>query len=277
MKILILVSLAIILLSLPKHLFSTAGGLNSEAKIPKKLQLNAGYYNMGSVDEIYSYNLYSGSDICYGLRYSYGKNSLRKQLSFRFSMIERSPGTLTLTDKIVAVDARERVLNSFLFEAFDTYRFPIELKGADFLRFWVTGTWMTTVNISSNSYGIPELIQSGLAPGAFLETTFPKHNIHGQLWMPIISWTVRNNYSQSMTQNYESLSKFAFVLQNSQLQFPNTLLAVFSEIGYDFAVSKRLNLGCDYNFRYMNNSSPRKLESISGIYSFGLTYKFGKP
>jgi hypothetical protein len=37
------------------------------SKYPKELQLNAGYYNLGSVDEIYSNNLYSGSDICYGV------------------------------------------------------------------------------------------------------------------------------------------------------------------------------------------------------------------
>jgi hypothetical protein len=51
-------------------------------------------------------------------------------------------------------------------------------------------------------------------------------------------------------------------------------MAVNTEIGYDFAISKKLKLGCEYNFRYMYNSSPRKLESVSGIYSFGLTYKF---
>jgi hypothetical protein len=277
MKIFILVSLAIILLSLPKHLLSSDDGLDSEAKIPKKIQLNAGYYNMGSVDEIYSYNQYSGSDICYGLKYSHGKKPVRQILSIRFSMIERRPGSLTLTDKIVAIDARERVLNSLLFDVFDSYQFPIKLKGVDFLRFWITGTWMTTVNITSNSYGVPELIQSGLATGAYLETNFLRHNFYFLISVPVISWTVRNNYSQSMTQNYESLSKFAFVMQNSQLQFPNTLLAVFTELGYEFSISKRLNLGCDYNFRYMFNSSPRKLESISGIYSFGLTYKFGKP
>jgi hypothetical protein len=246
----------------------------ADSKYPKELQLNAGYYNLGSVDEIYSNNLYSGSDICYGVRYTHGKESVRQIFSMRFSMIERRPGSLKLNDKIVAIDARERVLHSFLFEAFDTYQFPIKLKGADFLRFWVTGTWLTTVNITTNSNGVPELIQSGLAPGAFLETNFPRHNFHCQLAIPIISWTVRNNYSQSMTQNYEKLDKFYFIRMNDQLQLPNTLLSVYSNVGYDFSISKRFKMECSYDFRYMYNSSPRKLESVSGIYTLGLTYKF---
>jgi hypothetical protein len=263
-----------LLLIYSTHLFSSNSDCYTEAKYPKKLQVNAGYYNLGSVDEIYSSSLYSGSNICYGLKYTSGKKPVRQILSMKFSMIDRRPGSLTLTNDIVAQNARERVINSFLFEVFDTYQFPIELKGADFLQFWVTGTWLTTVNITSNSNGVPELVQSGLAPGAFLETNFPRHNFHCQLFVPIISWTVRNNYSQSMTQNYEVLSKFYFVKMNDQLQFPNTLVAVYSEIGYDFNISKKLNLECEYNFRYMYNSSPRKLESVSGIYSLGLTYKF---
>jgi hypothetical protein len=264
----------IFILAASNQLFGSILTKNDKTKIPKKLQLNAGYYNLGSIDEIYSYNLYSGSDICYGLKFTYGKKPVRQILTMRFSMIDRHPGSLDLTKDIVAEGARERVINSFLFEVFDTYQFPIELKGADFLRFWVTGTWLTTVNITSNSNGVPELVLSGLAPGAFLETNFPRHNFHCQLTVPIISWTVRNNYSQSMTQNYESLNKFAFVVQNDQLQFPNTLLAIYSELGYDFAISKWLNLSCEYDFRYMYNTSPRKLESVSGIYLFGLTYKF---
>jgi hypothetical protein len=244
------------------------------SKYPKMLQLNAGYYNLGSVDDIYSYNLYSGGDICYGIKYIYGRKPVRESLSMRFSLIDRRPVSLNLDKNIVGENARERILNSFLYEAINTYQFPIELKGADFLRFWVTGTWLTTVNITTNSDGVPELIQSGLAPGAFLETNFPQHNFYCQLYVPIISWTVRNNYSKSLTQNYESYSKFAFVLRNSQLQFPNSLLSVFTELGYDFNISKKLKMGFEYNFRYMYNSSPRKLESVSGIYSFGLTYKF---
>jgi hypothetical protein len=261
----------ILFITSPGSLFAS----NPEvSKYPKELQLNAGYYNLGSIDEIYSYNLYSGSDFCYGVKYTRGKKPVRQILSMRFSMIDRYPGSLKLSDNIVASDARERCLHSFLFEAFDTYQFPVNLKGVDFLRFWVTGTWLTTVNITTNSNGVPELIQSGLAPGAFLETNFSRHNFHCQLSIPIISWTVRNNYSQSMTQNYEKLDKFYFVRMNDQLQFPNSLIAVYSNVGYDFSISKRFKLECGYDFRYMYNSSPRKLELVSGIYTLGLTYKF---
>lgn len=262
-------------------IFLLLGNVNSllasksdTSKYPKQLQVNAGYYNLGSIDEIYSYNLYSGSDFCYGLKYTYGKRPVRQIISIHFSTINRRPHSLILAENLVASDARERILNSFVADAFYTCQFPIELKGADYLRFWVTGTWLTTFNITLNSYGTPELVQSGLAPGAFLETNFKRHNFHCQLSVPIISWTLRNSYSQSMTQNFEKINTFNFIRSNDQLQFPNTLLAVYSNIGYVFSLSSRFNIECEYDFRYIYNSSPRKLESVSGIYSFGLTYKF---
>lgn len=244
------------------------------SKYPKQLQVNAGYYNLGSIDEIYSYNLYSGSNYCYGLKYTYGKRPVRQIISIRFSTINRRPRSLILAENLVASDARERILNSFLADALYTCQFPVELKGFDNLRFWVTGTWLTTVNITLNSYGTPELVQSGLAPGAFLETNFKRHNFHCQLSVPIISWTLRSNYSQSMTQDFEKINTFIFIRSNDQLQFPNTLLALYCNIGYDFSLTNRFNLVCEYDFRYIYNSSPRKLESVSGIYSVGLTYKF---
>ena len=77
-----------------------------------------------------------------------------------------------------------------------------------------------------------------------------------------------------MTQDYEELDNFSFIRQNDQLQFINTLFAVNAEIGYTCSVSKWFDIGCEYSFRYMYNSSPRELKSVTGIYTIGLTYKF---
>lgn len=77
-----------------------------------------------------------------------------------------------------------------------------------------------------------------------------------------------------MTQNYESLNEFTFVKQNDQLQFPNTLMEIDAEFEYIFTISKRFNVGVEYDFRYMYNTAPRRLESATGIYAAALTYKF---
>lgn len=248
-----------------------------DPKLPKnkrKLQLNAGYYNLGSIDEIYSYNRYSGSNICYELKYYNSKGVARDFTSFRYAMVNRTPASLVIDKNIVGPNARERVLNSFLFEAIYSYQYPVNLHLGDNLKFFVTGDWITTVNITTNSFGVPEMVRTGISPGALLEATIERHTLSGRFSIPVFSWTVRNNYSQSMTQNYEKVSKFAFVLQNDQLQFPNTLIEVDAEIEYNFNLSKRFAIGCEYDFRYMYNSSPRPLKSATGIYSANITYKF---
>ena len=246
----------------------------SGSQNPKKLELNTGYYNLGSVDELYSYNLYSGGNICYGLKYYFGKRMARQQLSFMYAMVDREPGSLVLADNVVAEDDRERVLNSFLFEAVYSYQYPLNLFHSGLFHFYVTGDWMTTFNITTNDYDVPELIVSGLAPGALIEATLKRNRLMCRLSIPVIAWTLRNNYSLSMTQDYEELDNFLFIRQNDQLQFINTLFAVNAEIGYTCSVSKWFDIGCEYSFRYMYNSSPRELKSVTGIYTIGLTYKF---
>jgi hypothetical protein len=275
MRIFISVLTGIVLfISSSGFLFGSKPGVLEHPKNQKKIQINVGYYNLGSIDEIYSYNKYSGNNVCYGLKYYSGKEPAREFTSFRFAMVDRKPGSLVIDKNLVGETDRARVLNSFLFEAIYSYQYPINLHLSDNFKFFVTGDWITTVNITTNSFGVPELIRSGISPGAMLEANIKRHYLSGRFSIPIISWTVRNNYSQSMTQNYESLDKFAFIKQNDQLQFPNTLMEIDAEIEYCFNLSKRFNIGCEYDFRYMYNSSPRQLESITGIYTVGLTYKF---
>jgi hypothetical protein len=189
-------------------------------------------------------------------------------------MVDRIPGSLIIDKNLVAENARDRILKSFLFEAIYSYQYPVNLQLGDNLKFFVTGDWITTVNITTNSFGVPELIRTGISPGALFEGSFNKHTFSGRFSIPVMSWTVRNNYSQSMTQNYEVLDKFAFVKQNDQLQFPNTLMEIDAEFEYIFAISKRFDIGIEYDFRYMYNASPRRLESATGIYAVALTYKF---
>ncbi|HNW49557.1 MAG TPA: hypothetical protein PKH79_00660 [Prolixibacteraceae bacterium] len=261
-------------LTTTSFLFGSNPVASDTGKNPKKLQISAGYYNLGSVDEIYSDHLYSGHDICYGLKYYYGKGAAREFTSLRMAMVDRTPHSLVLDDNTYGESDRARILNSFLFEAIYSYQYPIRLQGAEHLKLFVTGDWITTVNLTTNSYGVPELVRSGISPGVQLEANFNRHILNGRFYFPLVSWTVRNNYSQSMTQNYESLDKLYFVRKNDQLQFLNTLQEICAELEYRLILSDRFDIGCEYDFRYMHNSSPRELRSATGIYTAYVTYKF---
>jgi hypothetical protein len=240
----------------------------------KKISINSDYYNLGSIDELYSPFLYSGANIAYGLKFMDGNRKKNHQLAFRYATIERTPKNMFLDASLFPVDDFNLLKRSFLFEAFDAYRFLIEKASAGTFRLYATGSWFTTVNVTTNANSLPELIESGLGAGFYGEKTFDRHKLRAELAIPLITCTVRNNYSLSMTQNYEQLSKLAFIVQNSQLQFPNSLMAVFSIFGYEYALSKHFNIEGEYHFRYMLNTSPRLLRSVAGIYSLGLTYQF---
>lgn len=239
-----------------------------------KIEANVSYYNLGSVDELYSYSIYSGSGLAYGLKYMNGNQKKNHQLTLRYAMIDRTPKSLNLDVNLFSDGDPICGKNSLIFEAFDSYRFLLEEASSNVLRLYATGTWLTTINITTNANSLPELIQSGLAAGLYSEANIKNHRFKAELFVPFVSWTVRNSYSLSMTQNYEKMSNFAFIKQNSQIQFPNSLLAVYSTFGYGYAFSKHFSVEGEYNFRYMLNTSPRPLKSVSGIYSFGLIYTF---
>jgi hypothetical protein len=251
-----------------------SNGLAPDSTKYNKISVNAGYYNLGSIDELYSPFLYSGANRAYGLKFMDGNQKKNHQLAFRYATVERTPKNVVLDASLFPVDDFNLLKRSFLFEVFDVYHFLIDKASVGTFRLYATGSWFTTVNVTTNTNSLPELIESGLGAGLYGEKTIGNHKFRAELSVPLITWTVRNNYSLSMTQNYEKLSKLAFIVQNSQLQFPNSLLAVFSTLGYEYALSKKFNIEGEYHFRYMLNTSPRPLRSVAGIYSLGLTYQF---
>jgi hypothetical protein len=274
MRKITLISIILILVLLPGFLFGQESSAKNRVKNQKQIQISSGYYHLGSIDEIYSNNIYSGGNICYGLKYSFGKTPALQSTTLRYAMINRYPNQIIASDTYFTDGSRERVLQSFIFEAIYSYQYPIQLHEGSKFRLFVTGDWITTINITNNAEGVPELVRSGISPGARLDYNLKHHSFSGRFSIPFISWTVRNNYSQSMAQTYESLDKMAFVKQNSQLQFPNTFLEIATEWSYNYDLSKHFRVGCEYDFRYLYNSSPRKLYSVTGIYTAGVTYKF---
>jgi hypothetical protein len=239
-----------------------------------KIGLNTGLYNFGSIDELYSFARYSGQGMCYGLKLWDGHTNKNHLLSLRYAMIQRHPNGLHLDPKYFANTDPNLVKNSFMFEAIDHYRYLIKSVSNQYIKLYGEGVWATSVNITTNANSLPELIQSGVGAGLYATAAYKKHLLSGEIHVPLITWTVRNSYSMSMTQNYEKLSKLAFIRQNDQLQFPNSLLALNTSLEYEYAISKLLSISGEYNLRLMLNTSPRTLRSVNSIYSLNLLFKY---
>lgn len=263
----------VILISL-QNLFCIAQNEKVENKEFRKIGINSGLFNYASIDELYSPAIFTGKAPVYGFKFLNGKENKHHQLSLRLSILERTRKSIRFSTSYFSNGDFNIVKNGFFFESVDNYRFLIPRISGSAFKVFFDGTWLTTVNIITNANGLPELIQSGLAAGAFAEKTFKNHHFKASVSVPVIAWTVRNNYSMSRTQNYEKLSKLAFIVHNSQLQFLNTLMAMNTSLEYEYFISKRFSIEGEYNFRYMRNTSPRQLDAVTGIYSINLFYFF---
>ncbi len=256
------------------NLPSYAGNENSSDNKIRKIGLNAGYYNTGTIDELYSPFLYSGSNISFGLKFFKEKEKRKDQFSFRFSQIKMTPENLIVNPDYFSENEMALQKDMLMLDFFDTYRFLLSEKGSRFIDFYVTGRWFSTVNLMTNYFILPELIQSGLGAGIYIEKNIKKHCFKAELSVPILTLTVRNNYSQSDAQDYEDYNEFGFIFKNIQIQLPYNLLAVYSNLGYEYNISNHFTIEAEYYFNYMMNILPRPLKSVSGIYSLGLIYTF---
>lgn len=245
-----------------------------ENKKSHKIGLNTGLYNFGSIDELYSFARYSGQGMSYGFKLWDGHSNKNHLLSLRYAMIQRHPNGLQLDTNYFAVTDPNLVKNSFMFEAIDHYRYLIKSVSNQYIKLYGEGVWLTSVNITTNANSLPELIQSGVGAGLYSTANLRKHQFSAEIHVPLVTLTVRNSYSMSLTQNYEKLSKLAFIRQNDQLQFPNSLLALNTTLEYEYAISKQLSVSGEYNLRLMLNTSPRPLRSINSIYSMNLLFKY---
>lgn len=267
--------LVIVILLLANFNFSSFAGNDnvSENKL-RKIGLNAGYYNAGTIDEIYSPFLYSGSNYSLGLKFIKEKEKRKDQFSFRFAQIKMKPENLVINMDYFSENEMAVQKDILMLEFFDTYRFLLSEKNARFVDFYVTGRWFTTVNLMTNYFILPELIQSGLGAGIYIEKNIKNHRLRAELSVPVVTLTIRNNYSQSDIQDYEDVNELDFLIKNLQIQLPYNLLAAYSNLGYEYNVSKHFTVEAEYYFNCMLNTSPRPLRSVSGIYSLGLIYTF---
>ena len=248
-----------------------------DEEVNRTFGLKTGLYRMASIDKLYSPFKYEGSAPFYGLSFGKEKPMRSNETILSFSNIKRNALSLEGIPNSYELGHYQLMKNSFVFEAMDYYRFQFILEGLHNLQFYFSGLWFTTVNITTNAMGLPEQIQTGIAPGIMVRKLLGKHTFKAELNAPLLGLTVRNNYSMSMAQTYEKLSKIAYIKQNLLLQSPFSNQALFADFSYRFTCNKHFVLAAGYHFRYQNNHKPISLTSTVGIYSVSLIYKFIKP
>ena len=233
----------------------------------KTFALKAGIYNMASIDKTYSPFIYDGQSIVFGIGWGKEMPKRSRHTLMHYSYIKRNALSLNKIPVSYPADHFLVVRNSFIFEVMDYFRYMIyDLPEHGFdIKF--SGLWFTTINVISNSGGVPELIQSGLAPGFMLRKQSGRHIFKSEVHTPLIAWTVRNNYSMSMPQTYEKLSKLAFIRQNMMLQTLISNPGVLAAFTYSYRLSNSFTVEGNYFFRYHINRKPHDLQSASGIYT----------
>jgi hypothetical protein len=159
------------------------------------------------------------------------------------------------------------VRNSSIFEVMEYFRYKVYDLPEHGIDMKFSGLWFTTINVINNSGGLPELIQSGLAPGFMIRKQSGRHIFKTEVHIPLISWTVRNNYSMSMAQTFEKFSILAFTRQNMMFQTPLSNPGVLATFSYYYRLSNSFTIEGNYFFRYHNNRKPHELQSASGIYT----------
>lgn len=238
----------------------------------KYFGFKAGVYNLASIDMLYSPFSYSGKSTVFGLERGSEKSNRSFETNILLSNIQRRALSLDGVLSPYEQGHSHLVKNSFILEVMDYFRFLMKDFQEEKLQIYFSGLWFTSVNIITNASGVPELLQSGIAPGIMIRSKIKNHSFKTEIHSPLFAFTVRNNYSISSAQIYEKLSKFDFILQNLKFQTPFTNRCFYSNFSYEYRFAKKFGMRANYNLKYMHNNEPQTLKSISGIYSISLIY-----
>ena len=240
--------------------------------VKRYFALRTGVYSMASIDRLYSPFIYCGQAAVLGLNFGREKAERSYETQLHFTNINRPALSLNEISLSYPPEHYQVMKNSFLFEVLDYFRYHIRHSMDEYFQLYFSGLLFTTVNITTNAMGMPELIQFGLAPGLMIRKYHEKHTFKAEINTPLLTWTVRNNYSMSMPQTFENNMILLFIAQNMMFQTPVSNLAVFADLSYAFRINDSFALRGNYHFRYLNNNKPLDLKSVSGIYALTIIY-----
>jgi hypothetical protein len=237
------------------------------------LGIRTGIVSSASADLLYSPLVYSGKSIGVGLSFGKEKSRSTSETSIYFHLTTKK--SATLENQIRSFERGHYLLEkqSFNLKIRDYRRFEISGTESLGLKLYFSGLWFTSINITTNAMGLPELVQTGLAPGFCAIKSAGRHQISIDAHVSLLSLSIRNNYSMSAPQTYERFSKLNFIRQNIRLQSAFSDRQIFARLSYQYPIGRVLHATAAYEFGYLHNTQPKNLRSVEGFYSLAILYK----
>ncbi len=245
----------------------------SSTKRRPYLGVRSGMVSSASADLLYSPLVYTGKSIGIGLVFGKEKSRSASETSIYYHRTTKSPSTLE--NQIRSFERGHFLLEkqSFNLKIRNYRRYSIPGTESLGLKLYFSGLWFTSINITTNAMGLPELVQTGLAPGFCAVQRVGHHQISLDAHVSLLSLSIRNNYSMSATQTYERFSKLNFIRQNIRLQSAFSDRQVFARLSYQYPIGRALHASAAYEFGYLHNTLPKSLRSVEGFYSLSILYK----
>lgn len=233
-----------------------------------EIGIYSGYLSLSSIDELYSFQKYSGGNIFVGAFYTYSKDKNIHHISTTFSYLQRTPDIPSTPSYVQFYESRYKSIYSMVSDI--NYSFLRKVYNGN-PGIYISGNLFNHFNMSND--GNPEIYYTSVGAGLFVNYTFKKQSIGLATSFPVFSFVLRNNYHTSSAQNERSTG-LDYVKENGRFSFPDKLFVINAQIAYSYSLSRHFDFGIQYGFRYISDSEPRNLQSVSGLYSLGLTYKF---
>lgn len=233
-----------------------------------EIGIYTGYLTLSSIDELYSFQKYSGGNVFGGVSYAYSSGRNIHQIYTAFSSVRRSSQIPSLPSYVQFYESRYKGIYSACYDV--NYSFLRKMNRGN-PGIYISGHLFNHFNMSND--GNPEIYYTSIGAGLYVTYAYKRQRIGFASSFPLFSFVLRNNYHTSTAQD-EITYGFDYVRENGRYRFPYKLFIVYAQVAYSYSLSQLFNLGMHYGFRYISGKEPRTLKSVSGLYSIGLTYKF---
>jgi hypothetical protein len=233
-----------------------------------EIGIYTGYLSLSSIDELYSFQKYSGGNVFGGVSYAYSSGKNIHQIYTAFSSLRRSAEKPSLPSYVQFYESRYKGIYSVCYDINYSFLRKVFHRNPCI---YVSGHLFNHFNMSND--GNPEIYYTSIGAGLYVTYEYKRQQIGFASSFPFFSFVLRNNYHTSSAQD-EVLSGFDYVKENGRFCFPDKLFILYAQVSYSYSLSQRFNVGMQYGFRYISDIEPRTLKSVSGLYSIGLTYKF---
>lgn len=234
----------------------------------KEITIYGGLWNHASVDEMYSFQRYSGNSLFGGISFGVVSPRIRHLFVAQYAKITRKTDAEVNSSDLI--EHRYNELKSMMIDF--NYSFQRKVNSGPMMVF-VTASWINSINYTLNEDD-PEVFLGSIAPGLALEYGLKKHTFGMDFSIPVVSLALRDPYYISQPQLDDEYSELQYLKENLKIRSFGNLKVLYAQIYYHYQLSRSFLVDVRYQFRYISYKEPRPLRSVGGIYSAGFTYIF---